>query len=202
MLACVVLAGDASAEAPRVVDRIVAVVDHDPLLFSDLVARSAPARRQATASGASQAALVEIYRVTLETMIDDRLVEGEARKQGILVTPEEVDRALDSMVSKLGLKSREELFAAATAQGIEPDAYRAVLRAQLLEYKLLGPALVAARGAITKSAVADRLAALRAKDPKATEADAEDALRDEAYAAARARMMAELRRAHYVEVRL
>lgn len=195
-------ARDASADAPRVVDRIVAIVDHEPLLMSDLVTQSAPEVSRANAMGGAETALSTIYRAVLDRMIDDLLIEDEARKMHVEVSTDEIDRAFDSMSARVGAKTKAEFLTMIAAQGLDELTYRRMIRAQILEYKVLSPAIAAARDATTPAAIAERLAALKAKDPKATQADAEESLRNDVYNAARERRMGELHRAHFIEVRL
>ncbi len=125
-LASLLLTALAAAEGPVQLDRVVAAVDGQALLRSELLARAAQ-RTPAGSPSLDQA---------LESLIEERLLEIEARRLGVRVSPEEVERALAAIASQNGLE-REALLAALLAQGLSEAAYRALLGRELLRHRLV-----------------------------------------------------------------
>lgn len=131
----------ASSDA-RVIDRVAAVVGGDIILLSEVLTDAAPALAEVEKAAAQGAGLMverrrrEIVLQALQKIIDDRLVEIEARQMQIKVTVDEVDRAISNMARENGVD--EETFRRAlAAQGMDLLTYRSTLRSQLLRFKVL-----------------------------------------------------------------
>ncbi|ORJ58282.1 SurA N-terminal domain-containing protein [Geothermobacter hydrogeniphilus] len=73
----------------------------------------------------------------LDRMIDQVLVKQQIKSLGLTVSDAEIDQAIADVQRKNKL-TREQLSKALEAQGMSYDAYREKLRAQLLQYKLIG----------------------------------------------------------------
>jgi peptidyl-prolyl cis-trans isomerase SurA len=128
------------ADAPRVVERVVAVVDGEPILASELFARAAPHQRalaQRSLPAWRRASLRRrLLRNVLERLVEERLIEKAAREQAIAVTPSEIDQALAQLAAIRKL-SQSELEIAIEAGGWTLFEYRRELTARLLERRLL-----------------------------------------------------------------
>lgn len=133
------LSSPARAAEPVVVDRIVAVVDREPILLSEVAKRAEPLVPQARALAKSKAAADEVrprvYREALETMIDERLVAHHAVEQGIRVDKSETDRALKSIAHDNQMTPTELLAEADKQMGMTAEAYVAALAQQILMWK-------------------------------------------------------------------
>lgn len=144
LLAAAALVTATATAAPAIAhfpaERIIAVVGETPILFSDMLERAKPFLLQVKArvpGGAEQvAAESQVYREVVARMIDDQLIAEAADRMKITVTPEEIERALATVAAANSL-SVPALFTAAEAQGLSEAAYRADLRRQILEQKLL-----------------------------------------------------------------
>jgi hypothetical protein len=122
-----------------VVGGIAALVGGQPITTSDVRHRAAPALRLAdqqkdlvARTKARQAAL----RTALDALIDERLVAAESERLHVEARSEEVERTLSQMAAQNG-RSLPELLRAAGEQGYSEDDYRAIVRAQILEMKLV-----------------------------------------------------------------
>jgi parvulin-like peptidyl-prolyl isomerase len=113
--------GSATARA-QTVDPIVAVVDGDAIRESEVRAAVAPYRRVAGATGAAA-----VRAHALDRLIDARLIEHAAARDGIAVTDAEVDAAIDN-VRPIG---------AVPPPPPPTDEDRRDLRAQLLRFRVL-----------------------------------------------------------------
>lgn len=84
------------------VDRVAAVVDGHPITRS-LVTLRAQARLKSAATKDDQAkALTE----TLETLIEERLIQEDARRLRLVIASEDIDRALAEIGKQTSLPTR------------------------------------------------------------------------------------------------
>lgn len=94
------------ASGSSLVDRLVAVVDEDPIFFSDL--------RRAVQLGLVQAEGGQPWRAALDRLIDQRLRAHEVDRYGIPpASPEAVARQIESITERLGGPERLEAELAA-----------------------------------------------------------------------------------------
>ncbi len=144
----VVLVGVAFVASPalaapkrRVVDGIVAVVDQACVTESELARFTAPRRAQLERELAKKpaeraAAMTALRSDGLQTLVERHLLEIEGRRLAVAIEPAEIDRALQSVAAQNSLDVAQ-LLVAVKEQGFDEAIYRAELRAQLLEAKLL-----------------------------------------------------------------
>ena len=125
--------------AVEVVERVVAVVDEEPLFLSELRRRAVPffPRVLSAPLGQREALLEQLYRELLQKMIDEKLIELEARKLEVRVTPSEIEEAIGRVRRQSGL-SEDEFWATLRDSGMDPRAYREEVRRQLLRLKVVG----------------------------------------------------------------
>lgn len=136
VMAAALLCGLVGAEP---VDRIVAVVNEDVLTLSDLNNAFAQYRRSVEASYSGQELgqmLAEARQVILSRLIDDTLMEQEAKKTGILVREEEVIQAINNILAQRNT-SMDELIKAIAKEGMEIDVYKKKIRNQIMKMKLV-----------------------------------------------------------------
>lgn len=205
VLAITLALGRHAGAEPRVVDRIVAVVDHQPILLSDTLANAAPDLAQVRrddGEAAVASAMPKILRAAVDRMIDEILVADAAKKDLVVVTDQEIDAAFERKQRDLGFPNKVSFLASIGELGLDEARFRRMIENQLVEFKWLARAFAAERARITPAAIDERLKRLRAQDPKATEERAKESLVDEAYETTRQKQVGELRRAHYIEVRL
>ena len=128
------------AQSGEVVDRIVAVVNDDIILLSELELQAAPFVTRATAGVANEAAKaqarVEVRKQVLDQMVGDALVDQEARLLGIVVAKREVDDEIARIKSTNGL-SDEAFFAQLQRQGLTLTRFRKELASQRKRMRLV-----------------------------------------------------------------
>jgi len=132
--------------APRhadagVVEKVVAVVGDDAVLLSELRARAAPLVRvlvqQVPAGPQRTAAESQVYKDMLTHMVEEMLESQAAERLKVVVAPEEIDRALENVAGQQKMTVDELLDAASQKSGLTEVEYRAEIRRQVLEGKLL-----------------------------------------------------------------
>lgn len=135
------LEGRASAEQQgpgEVIERLVAVVNGEPLLLSELRGRAAPflARVMKAPEMQRMQLMQQLYGELLTQLIDERLLEQEARKLSISVLSSDIDRAIENVQRQNNLKSAD-FWEAVSAQGFTPEHYKGDVRRQLLRLKVI-----------------------------------------------------------------
>ena len=145
----------ATADAPVVLDRVVAVVNDAIILQSDLVGemgldpRVVELRRKAAegvlGSAGAQAELDKLENELLQRLVERELVLAEARRFGLEVGPADERRALQSLAGDNGFATIKELERAVLASGAFEnweeyleDLRRSILEAQVLQYMAPG----------------------------------------------------------------
>jgi len=139
LLAVVVVLVCAAAEA-GVVDRIVAVVNDQVITLSEFNRAFEPYRVRFEAGyrgNERDKALDEAKRSILNRMIENLLLEQEAKKTGISIQEGEIDAAIADLRKQRNL-SEEELMRLLKEEKITPEAYRKDVRDQLIRMKLIG----------------------------------------------------------------
>ena len=139
VLACwIFCSGVAAAET---LDRIVAVVNGDVILYSDLqdnvnkMIKSAP---QGVSPDPSKRG--ELEREVLQQLIRERLVEQEAVRLKITVTPKDVDDAVED-IQKNNHLTAAQLEAAIAKEGKTKEQFREGIRKELVRMRLVDRAL-------------------------------------------------------------
>ncbi len=123
-----------------VVERVVAVVGEQSILLSELRGRARPLLTrvyQTTPAGAQRAAASsQVYKEVLERMVDEELERRAANQARIMITAKEIDDAM-ARVARQNKVTVDKLVSEAVESGLTVAEYRAELRRQLLEAKLL-----------------------------------------------------------------
>ena len=120
------MAATASAET---LSKIAAVVNEDII-----TTRQLDSRLSAEAPGVSGAGQ---QRQMLDVMIGELLMQQRAEEIGIVVSDEDVEKAITDVETQNNI-SREQLEQALIAQGLTMTRYRNQLTNQILRYKLMG----------------------------------------------------------------
>ena len=146
--------------APATLDSIVAVVEDDVVLRSELDAELRKVGRQVQAQGSPLPPRPQLERQVLERLILVKLQLAAAQQLGITVSDDDVDQALDS-VAKANNISIAQLREALSRSGMSFDAYREEVRRQITQGRLRQ------REVVEKIRVTDQeAAAFMARNPK------------------------------------
>jgi peptidyl-prolyl cis-trans isomerase SurA len=148
LLVLAVAAGVVSIPAPAAadrepVDRVVAMVDDEAILLSDVLQEMNLVRLQRNLGTLSQADQEKLYRTVLESMINDQLLVAQAKAKGIEVTDDELRNAVDEAIAdiKQNLGGEEKYRAELQREGITEaelrDLHRDQKRKQILSSRLI-----------------------------------------------------------------
>ncbi len=121
--------------APEPLDRIVAVVNEELVLESELDAALGDVLRQLQGQGAAISEPAALRRQVLERLILTRLQTQRARRAGLEPSEADLNQALGSIAERNQL-SLEQLPAALAQDGIDFAAYREQIRNEILTTRL------------------------------------------------------------------
>ena len=126
----------------RTIDRVVAVVNDEIILDSELEEFAAPLLKAPldldTPDGAS--AFDALKKKSLDRLIDTRLIGQQAKELNLKVSTEEVDRAVDE-IKKQNKIEDADFEEALKSQGFTLEGYRKNLSRQLLDMKVVNTAV-------------------------------------------------------------
>lgn len=124
----------------RIVERIVAVVNEEILLLSDLEDRLRPLipqLQQIPDQVAREQKLQELKRQMLGMMVDEELIRQEASKLKLDVSEKDLELAIKDVMRKNNL-TREQLDDALRQEGKSIESYKSqILRPQILRLRVL-----------------------------------------------------------------
>jgi peptidyl-prolyl cis-trans isomerase SurA len=124
-------------DSQSVIDRVVAVVNGDVVMMSELQEAIVLSRRDAR----SLPDAAELERTVLNRLVDHRLQVQEAKREKIEVTEDELRTVLEDFVKRNG-GEREKIEAQLQAQGVTWETLRRELRDQLLAQRVRGRRVV------------------------------------------------------------
>jgi len=151
LIALVAAAGmPARAQAADVIDGIVALVDDQPILRSEVLGRLMLEVEQRGIDPADTTTLLRLRDFVLENLIDERVLELYAKEQGLTVSDEQVNRMVEDAVERnrqaIGSEEmfraqleREGLTEVELRQKFAAEARRRMLADRVLEAELGGP---------------------------------------------------------------
>jgi peptidyl-prolyl cis-trans isomerase SurA len=122
----------------QVVSRIAAIVNDEIITTGQLDREMDRLSAENTGrESLSDEKRLELKKELLSSLINDVLVDQRAKKLGIEITEEDVDKAIADVQRQNGI-DREQLKAALEAEGMTYSEYRTKLARQLLNFKLVG----------------------------------------------------------------
>ncbi len=122
------------------VDRIVAVVNGEIITMRQLDKRVAAMMKSGQAKGASQS---EVRRKILDTLVEQELVNQAAKTRGVMVTPADVNKAIDAIKKENNLTDAK-LRASLAQSGSTMESFREDLTIELLRNKIMGSQIASA----------------------------------------------------------
>jgi peptidyl-prolyl cis-trans isomerase SurA len=129
-----------AAESRQVVDRVVAVVNEDVILLSDLDEAIKPYLYKLQDYGYSHEEKEKLFfklrEDVLHQLINERLTDQQVKKSGIEVSEKEIDEAIEKMKQANRLTD-ERLRSALASEGMTIDDLKEKLREQILRSKLV-----------------------------------------------------------------
>ena len=122
-----------------VIERVVAVVNDEAILLSELRRAAAPFLPTVVADVKSaterKERISELYRRVLAGLVDEKLIDQTAKSSHITVSSLEVDQAISNVRNQNGM-SEDEFWNAVQSQGFTKKKYRQDVRKQLLRLKV------------------------------------------------------------------
>jgi peptidyl-prolyl cis-trans isomerase SurA len=134
LLATIAMLTAAIPAGAQMVSRIAAIVNDDIITTGQL---DREIDQNLASQGLSDEKRQELRQELLPQLIEDTLVDQQAKKLGIQITDEEVDQAILDVQRQNGI-NQEQLKAALETQGMSYAEYRKKLNRQLLNFKLVG----------------------------------------------------------------
>jgi peptidyl-prolyl cis-trans isomerase SurA len=122
-----------------IIDRVVATVNNRAILESELQEALEMYQHQIGQSMPqmmSERDRTGLRRKVLEDLIDKNLIQGYAEKAGIEASDEEIDRAIQEVMSRAHI-TEEELREALKADNLDYKEYRGQIRDQLIKAKMI-----------------------------------------------------------------
>lgn len=160
------LAQDAAAPTPNVqqIEGIVAVVNDDPISFTDVRQR---AQLLLLSLGGRQPTQEQIQQITtqaLEQLIDEKLQLQEAAEYEVQVSENEVAASIDRLAQQSGL-TRDSLVQSLLQSGINPSSLEDQTRADIAWRRIMG-GLYGSRIRISDNQIQEQMKRLRADAKK------------------------------------
>lgn len=141
------------------IDRVVAVVNGEVIMMSELQEAVLLYRREAREAVSDD--LTELQKKVLNRLVEHRLQVQEARRENITVTDEELQAEVDEFIRRNG-GDRARIERQLRAQGLTWEAVRREIRDQLLVRKIRGRR-ISRRASLTEAEVDAYIAANRGK---------------------------------------
>lgn len=140
----------------EVVDRVVAEVNGDVITLSEVEKEGEGFLKKIALEVPSENRLEAVQQVRqdiLRSLIDKKLIEQEAAKQGITVTDEEVANSFEQVLTANRV-SKDDLLMELERNGVTEDSYLSNLKSQLYQNKLVNRD-VRSKIVITEEAILD-----------------------------------------------
>ena len=139
LLAFSSLVGPDEVRAGELVDQIVAVVNKDVVLQSELdeaVDYAAESELRGLEGEAREEARGEIAEVLLESLVATRLMEQAMDRADIAISDRDLESAIADVASQNNIEV-DRLYSEIAKQGMDRDSYRAEMRKQLRQYQFM-----------------------------------------------------------------
>ncbi len=127
------------AAAPRVVDRIAAIVNGESVTLSELVERAGPdyGRAEDMRPGeAREQARAKALKAAFDGLVAEKLLRGQVAALGVEVSPAQVDAAIEDIKRRNHFTDRM-LDEALASQGLDRPAFRTQVQRDLEAYQVL-----------------------------------------------------------------
>ncbi len=139
VIAAAALFGGGTAARAEMVDRVAAVVNRDIIALSEVQQRVAPELSRINSPDpkkrAEQRAL--LMKTALDTLIGEKLMEGEIAQLGITATEAEVDELVADVRQQNNITEPAQFEQLLAGEGLTMAAYRDMLRKRILRDRLL-----------------------------------------------------------------
>ncbi len=134
----VLLLGGEFSSSEAVVDRVVAVVNQEIITLSEVERLSRPLQGEIQTEDRlqRQEQVQELYRKVLKRLIDEMLIDQEARKSGLKVSSKEVEEVIEG-IKRRNAVNQEQFEKLLAAEGLTFEAFKKEIEKKLLRTKLV-----------------------------------------------------------------
>lgn len=133
-----------ASQETEVVDRIVAIVNDDIIVLSELNEKLKPYTDRIAQMGyppeKEKKMMYKVRDDIINTMVDQKLTDQEVRKFGIIIDDEEILKAIERIKQRNAL-TEEQMLADLARQGLTFEALKKRIREQILRARLLNVAV-------------------------------------------------------------
>jgi len=133
-----------AGQEAEVVDRIVAIVNDDIIVLSELNEKLKPYTDRIEKMGyppeKEKKMMYKVRDDIINTMVDQKLTDQEVRKFGIIIDDQEVLNAIERVKQKNAL-TEEQMLADLTRQGMTLESLKKRIREQMLRARLVNVAV-------------------------------------------------------------
>jgi peptidyl-prolyl cis-trans isomerase SurA len=121
-----------------VVDRVVAVVNQEPITLSEVEKRIPPLKEEIMTEDRleKQERIQALYRQVLEKLIEEKLIDQEVKKSGVKISTKDIEATVEEVKRRNGA-TQEDLEKALAAQGLTFEAYKKQIEKSLQRQKLI-----------------------------------------------------------------
>lgn len=151
LLALALVAALPASAEEQLVDGIAAQVGNDIVLYSEVLAMTAPSERQLRAAGGTDADVMRLRAEGLEALIEAKLVSKVVNELELTVSDAEIDETIKNIAAGNGL-TMDQLKRSVAEQGMSYDDYRKELK-ERLERRNVVSALVSSKVRVEESEV-------------------------------------------------
>lgn len=155
LLVCIAVISLCSTASAQPLNQIAAVVNGEMITSFDVQSQAAPDMLRAgldPARASDQAAVNQLYRNVLDSMIADILITQEAERLKVTVGDSEVENEYRKIVQRSQL-TQQEFERQLAQQGLAPDTMRERIRKSILKHRLLS-LMIARKVVVSKDEIA------------------------------------------------
>ena len=117
------------------VNRIVAIVNDEVITDADVASQVSSIMDEQQLSDPTEAELLELHMMVLRNLIEQRLILQEAKKLGVTVSADDVNKRVEAMRSRAG--SEEQFQRRLAESALTEEKLREKLREQLLVQRIV-----------------------------------------------------------------
>jgi len=126
------------SSSPAIVDRVVAVVNQEIITLSEVEILINPLSEEIVTDDRleKRRRVQALHRQVLEKLIEEKLLDQEARKSGVKVSPKEIEATIDE-VKRRSAATQVDLEKALAAEGLTLETYKKQIEKILQRKKLI-----------------------------------------------------------------
>lgn len=124
-------------EEPQTIEGIVAIVNDQPLSYSDVRERASLLLLTLGAQQPTQQQIQQVTSQALDELIDEKLQLQEASEYEVEVSDEDINRSISDMARQSGLE-RDGLINVLLSAGVNPSSLEEQMRAEIAWRRIMG----------------------------------------------------------------